>query len=93
MDDCPLDELHDIMQISMGWDNDHMYAFVIDGEQYGDLERGGDFKYDARSSRLSDLIKRGSTHFRYDYDFGDDWKHTIDIEQTVPAEEGVHYPR
>ena len=93
LDDCSLAELHNIIQISMGWDDEHMYAFVIEGEQYGDLERGGDFEYDAQSIRLSDLVKRGDTRFRYDYDFGDDWKHTIDIEKMVPAEEGVYYPR
>jgi len=93
MDDCSLAELHDIIQISMGWDDEHMYAFVIEGEQYGDLERGDDFEHDVRSLRLSDLVKRGDTRFRYDYDFGDDWQHTVDIEKTMPAEEGVYYPR
>lgn len=39
-DDCSLDELHDIIQIAMGWQDEHMFAFVIDGKQYGDLERG-----------------------------------------------------
>jgi hypothetical protein len=53
MDDCSLDELHDIIQISMGWDDDHLYAFVIEGEDYGDLERGGDFEHDSQSVRLS----------------------------------------
>jgi hypothetical protein len=93
VDDCSLDELHDIIQVSMGWDDEHSYAFVIEGEQYGDLERGGDFDYDAQSVRLSDLVKREIARFRYDYDFGDDWRHTIDIEKTVPAEDGVDYPR
>jgi len=27
------------------------------------------------------------------YDFGDDWRHAIEIEKTLPAEEGVRYPR
>lgn len=93
MDDCSLDELHDIIQVSMGWDDEHMHAFVIEGEQYGDLERGGDFEYDSRSVRLCDLVKRGDTRFRYDYDFGDEWKHVVEIERTLSAEEGACYPR
>jgi hypothetical protein len=93
MDDRSLDELHDIIQAAMGWDDQHLYAYVIEGQQYGDLECGGEFEHDAQSIRLSDLVQRGSTRFRYDYDFGDDWKHTIDIEKTLPAEDGVHYPR
>ncbi len=91
MDDCSLDELHDIIQVSMDWDDEHMYAFVVDGEEYGDLERGGEFD-DASSIRLGNLVKRGCLRFRYDYDFGDDWEHSIDIEKTLPVEEGVRYP-
>ena len=92
MDDCSLDELHDIIQIAMGWEDEHMHAFVIDGAQYGDIQRGGDFDHDSRSVQLSDLVQQGHKRFRYDYDFGDDWTHTIDIEKTLPAEEGVYYP-
>ena len=92
-DDCSLDELHDIIQIAMGWQDEHMFAFVIDGKQYGDLERGGDFEHDSRSVRLSDLAEQGHTRFQYDYDFGDGWQHVIEIEKTLPIEEGVYYPR
>jgi hypothetical protein len=38
-------------------------------------------------------VEEGYARFRYDYDFGDDWKHIIEIEKTLPAEEGVRYPR
>lgn len=93
IDNCTLDELHEIIQISMGWDNEHMYAFVVADEECGDLDRGGDFERDARSTRLSDLVKQGDTRFRYDYDFGDEWEHIIEIEKTLPAEEGICYPR
>jgi hypothetical protein len=93
MDDCSLDELHDIIQIAMGWQDEHMFAFVIDDEQYGDLERGGDFDHDSRSVQLSDLAEQGHTRFRYDYDFGDEWQHVIEIEKTLPAEEMGYYPR
>jgi len=93
MDDCCLAELHDIIQISMGWEDEHLYAFVIEGEQYGDLECGADFEYDAQSVRLSDLVKRGRTRFRYDYGFAGNWRHSIEIEKTLPAEDGVCYPQ
>ena len=91
--DCTLDELHDIIQIAMGWDDMHMYAFVIKGEEYGDPRRGGDVEYDARVVRLRELVDNGHTRFRYDYDFGDDWRHRIEVEKTLPAEEGARYPR
>ena len=74
----------------MGWEDEHMYAFVIDGEDFG---RSGEADYDSRFVRLSEVVEEGNTRFRYDYDFGDDWRHTIDIEKTLRVEEGVRYPR
>ncbi len=90
MDDCSLAELHEIIQIVMGWEGMHPHVFVIDGEDYG---RGGDCEYDSRFVSLSEVVEQGHTRFRYDYDFGDDWEHSIEIEKTLPAEEGVRYPR
>src|SRR5690606_23542667 len=30
---------------------------------------------------------------RYEYDFGDGWEHSVELEQVKPAERGVRYPR
>jgi hypothetical protein len=30
--------------------------------------------------------------FLYTYDFGDDWRHEIVVEQALPAEPGAEYP-
>ena len=93
-DDCSLDELHEIIQVAMGWDDMHIYAFVIDGEEYGNLQTWQRMPNTILASFASARSWReGHAHFRYDYDFGDDWKHVIEIEKTLPAEEGVHYPR
>ena len=91
--DCSLDEFHDIIQVCMGWEDEHMYAFVIDGDEFGNPKRGSEAEYDSRYVRFSEVVEEGHTRFRYDYDFGDDWRHIIDIEKTLPAEEGVRYPR
>ena len=94
LEDCSLDALHDIIQVSMGWDDEHLYAFAIEGRQYGDLDGGGgDFADDAQSIRLSDLVRRGVMGFRYVYNFDEPWRHTIDIERTVSAEAEAYYPR
>ncbi|OHB85666.1 MAG: hypothetical protein A2V98_18540 [Planctomycetes bacterium RBG_16_64_12] len=91
--DCSLDELHDIIQVCMGWEDEHMYAFVIDDEEFGNPKQGGEAEHDSRYVRLSEVVEEGHICFRYDYDFGDDWRHTIDVEKTLPAEEGARYPR
>ena len=92
-DDRSLAELHDIIQVAMGWEDMHMHGFVIDDEEYGDPRRGGEPDYDSRSVRLRDVAAQGHTRFRYDYDYGDDWEHSIEIEKTLAAEDGVKYPR
>jgi hypothetical protein len=35
----------------------------------------------------------GAKTFKYLYDFGDGWEHTIKIERIVEAEPGASYPR
>jgi len=93
IDDCSLHDLHEIIQATMGWEDMHMYAFVVEGEEFGNPKRGSEADYDSRSVRLSDVVDEGHTRFRYDYDFGDNWEHVIDVEKTLPAEPGVRYPR
>lgn len=44
-------------------------------------------------STLGDLVPRVRTKFVYTYDFGDDWKHVIEVEQIAPPEPGARYPR
>lgn len=90
VNDCDLEELHEIIQIVMDWDDMHPHAFVIGGEQYG---THGECDYDSRFVRLSEIVEQGHTRFQYDYDFGDDWKDIIEIEKTLSSEQGVRYPR
>ena len=36
--DCTLGELHEVIQVTMGWDFEHLYRFNIGGVDYADLE-------------------------------------------------------
>ena len=65
----------------MGWDDEHMYAFVIEDEEYGNPKHGSDADYDSCFVRLSEVVAEGHTRFRYDYDFGDDWGHVVEVEK------------
>jgi len=93
--DCSLADLHEIVQSCMGWDDEHMHAFEVGDKQYTDFSRGADpYEFDdSRSVRLSDLVEQGEYCFDYEYDFGDSWRHAIEIENTLPPEENVRYPR
>lgn len=87
--------LHDILQIVMGWENYHLHMFTIDGQIYGDPEDDeyGDLgTKDETRYRLDRLGLREKSKFSYEYDFGDSWDHTILVEKILPPENGVHYP-
>jgi hypothetical protein len=92
--DCSLYNLHLIIQACMGWENCHLYSFDVGPEAYGEPDDMGvvEFK-DAARTKLSRLVKDGQTRFKYTYDFGDNWEHTVQIERTLPAEPGIAYPR
>jgi hypothetical protein len=96
--DCSLADLHDLIQISFGWDDYHLHIFEIGHKRYGDLEQwegdmGDDEVQDERKVKLSRIVSRGVKKFHYEYDMGDSWGHTIQVEKTLPAEVGVRYPR
>ena len=87
-----LGELHDILQVVMGWEDAHLHGFRIGRDAYGepDPEFPSDIKNE-RNVRLDKIASAGSS-FIYDYDFGDSWEHELKIEKVLPAEPGAHYP-
>jgi hypothetical protein len=92
--DCSLAELHAIIQACMGWSNCHSYAFDVDCVEYSDPSMGSDLDYcDSHSRKLSELASQGPGRFSYQYDFGDDWKHVVRIETTLPVDRKLKYPR
>ena len=90
----PLSKLHRIIQRTMGWDGGHMHQFEVLGEHYGcaDPEWGDPSVQDERKLTLGEIASLQVNSFTYEYDFGDDWKHEITIEKTLPAEKKQKYP-
>ena len=88
--DTRLDQLHEIIQAALGWENYHMHVFSFGDEKFGvpDPELG--FR-DERQVTLGELIDVGA-RFRYTYDFGDDWQHEILVEDLLDPELETHYP-
>ena len=43
--------------------------------------------------KLSQIASEGPSRFTYQYDFGDDWEHVVDVEKALPPEPKVKYPR
>lgn len=85
-----LDQVHAVIQAIMGWENNHMHAFTMDGVQYGRAATELDFQ-DERAVTLGALLKEGGS-LAYTYDFGDSWEHRITVEDRLEAEAERGYP-
>lgn len=86
-------KLHQILQVTMGWENYHLYEFRVGGVCYGepDPDFGVEVK-SARTAKLSQVAPDEKAKLTYVYDFGDDWEHDVLVEKLLPAEPGVRYP-
>ncbi|HEY5301348.1 MAG TPA: plasmid pRiA4b ORF-3 family protein [Acetobacteraceae bacterium] len=87
--------LHDIIQITVGWLDQHLWELKIDGRTYGpprDENWGTGPHTDAIKVRLRDVLKPRKTRIDYMYDFGDSWEHRLTVTNIRPGEPGVSYP-
>ncbi len=90
-----LPQLHAVLQIAMGWTNSHLHGFRL-GEQFftePDPDYDGMNVIDERQISLSQIAPEVGARFVYEYDFGDSWEHAVVVEQILPPETGVAYPR
>ena len=80
-------DLHYIIQIVMGWKEEHLHQFLIHGVHYGISYPGtGGFIHNAHEVKLSQLGFREREKFSYEYDFFSNWKHQIRVEAILPDE-------
>ena len=86
-----LEVLHEVIQLTMGWYGGHIHQFEIAGGYFGDPAMLEGVADQART-RLSQLVKDGIRKFKYVYDMGDSWEHSIVVEGHEPAVEGAPYP-
>jgi Plasmid pRiA4b ORF-3-like protein len=92
--------LHDVIQRTFGWEDCHLHRFHDErGREWGDREsssRGG-FGAGAfaneEEAELGKVLRAEGAVLWYVYDFGDDWRHRIEVEKVVPLDPGVTYPR
>lgn len=81
-----LSDLHQAIQLSMGWEDYHLYSF-----SYG----GRHFEFDGNttpSEKLSSLKMKKGDELLYLYDFGDSWEHLVLLEGVIPKNEELFYP-
>ncbi len=88
--------LHDIIQVAFRWTDSHLHEFVVSDRVYGVPSPEDEFYerkvYKAASISMRALIDRGVDRFLYVYDFGDHWRHDVDIEEIFKGDATTEYP-
>ncbi len=91
--DLFLDQVHEIIQVAFGWTGGHLHQF---GSGPGPYDPGTEhylcpFQVAEREAgipeedvRLDEVLVDAGDKLFYDYDFGDDWQHTIKLEAVLP---------
>jgi hypothetical protein len=96
-DNLTLYQLHQVIQISMGWTNSHLHLFDVDGQLYSlpefELDDWNEPVGNERRVRLSALNWKPKKKLRYDYDFGDSWRHEVVLEKLLPIKPEIRYPK
>lgn len=94
-DSYTLAELHQIIQLTMGWQDCHLHQFQAGtrfyGPQLADDYRDMSMLDESRFS-LADLQQDLLQGIVYTYDFGDSWEHVILLEKVTPEREGKACP-
>lgn len=91
-DGLSFEEFHRVIQVAMGWRDAHQHEFLVAGLRIAmPLDSGGmvDDDEPAVPEDTATLFpwlsgRSGPKRFRYWYDFGDDWWHSISIERRLP---------
>lgn len=90
--DMTLEQLHQVLQIAMGWDNYHLHEFSIGPERFGVPDPEDRDTINEKKVRLAGVLGGVGAKALYSYDFGDGWEHTIAVEKVMAPEPGQAYP-
>ena len=91
--DLTVDRVHHVLQTAMGWTDSHLHEFTSGSATDGVAEHyrpqdsidEGLPGIDETEVRLDEVVEPEDRLY-YNYDFGDDWSHTLHLEAVVPRE-------
>jgi len=85
--DATLEQVHEVIQVAMGWENYHLWRFGP--VMFGDL--CGEYPAD---TILETVVGQPGDRLGYVYDFGDHWIHHITVGKVITLPRaGSVYPR
>jgi len=87
-DTLPLNRLHDVLQTVIGWTDSHLHQFEKDGKHWGVPEPDEDYSIeimDESRTTIGAVLTTPGDSMLYVYDFGDNWRHNVELEKILPA--------
>lgn len=91
------EELHQIIQIVMGWEDCHLYNFYTN-DSYVEVQHSmnmfasAEVQHDATDTQIGELITSEKQKCLYTYDLGDGWEHELVLEKILPLDEKTIVP-
>jgi len=85
-------QLHHVLQLAFGWYDAHPHAFRI-GTAPGRMPDREWFEDMEETDRLCDVLPEVGTILDYEYDFGDSWQHTVQVEAIFEPDDPGEHPR
>jgi hypothetical protein len=90
VDSLSIADLHQVILVLMGWEDDHLHRFCIQGRDYGITYLGGPlFAEDAAVVPLSRFAFRPTERFLYEYDFTAGWQIEVRVERVIGVAPGA----
>ncbi len=88
-----LHQLHQVLQLCMGWSGTHKHQFYV-GKIFYDMDpaKNDNGRYHEADYDLQTLEEAMKWCFIYLYDAGDGWEHEIALEESVAPQLGQKYP-
>lgn len=93
--DPRLDQVHEVLQAAFGWHGGHLHEFHGDGPRWQAERFNSGFQLDDEGGtpetdvRLEQVMASPGDRLHYWYDFGDDWDHTIKLEQVAARDDNA----
>ena len=91
-----LAQLHDVIQLSMGWSDAHMHQFMIGKISYEPTMKSNrpreSKRFDEHKYKLHTLEEGMQFMFTYLYDAGEGWEHVIQLDEIVPPARELKHP-
>lgn len=92
-EDYTLGELHYVIQIAMGWNDEHLHGFRLKNQTFGPKGANAFVEdKDEDDVRLNDVFSKRGSKIIYEYDFGDSWEHVVELEKVIDSDSNNPLP-